>query len=168
MKHSTVLVTGIMSVAIATVVAQSGEQFAPGARPLEIEAGTMGSRIADRVATRAEFRSADGSGNNLDDPLLNAAGTQLMRRMSVGYADGVWQMAAPQEPAPREISNAVVAQSASIVNNRRASDFLLGNGDSSSTTTWTSPNHRRPTVRRSTSRCRPTMNFSIRTIPARR
>jgi hypothetical protein len=92
------------------------------------------SAAAARTATReststsdasaSDVRSIDGSGNNRRDPSMNSAGMPLHRRMALDYADGVSQMAEPNLAGPREISNAVAAQSKSIPNDLRASDFL--------------------------------------------
>ncbi|MEO8064457.1 MAG: peroxidase family protein [Pseudomonadota bacterium] len=86
--------------------------------------GRRSAAPAAEVARDPNYRTLDGSGNNLADPTMNAVGMRLMRRMTVDYADGVSQMAAPNFAGPRVISNAVAAQSASIPNRRRASDFL--------------------------------------------
>jgi hypothetical protein len=72
----------------------------------------------------AEARSIDGSGNNLADPAMGAAGTALRRLVPAAYADGVSAMAGPGRPGPREVSNAVCAQGGSIPNPLGASDWL--------------------------------------------
>jgi hypothetical protein len=116
-----------IAIATAVVASVSGGQFALGARPFEVEASSTSgasARIAAGAGPRGLFRSADGSDNNYQQPTMNAAGTPLMRRMGAWYADGIWQMAAAQLAGPREISNAVVAQTEPIVNGRGASDFL--------------------------------------------
>jgi len=70
-----------------------------------------------------EFRSIDGTGNNLVNPSLDAAaGIQLKRRMSDHYADHFSQM--PDHGNPRDISNKVSAQSGDIFTPARRSDFL--------------------------------------------
>ncbi|MGE3932071.1 MAG: peroxidase family protein [Rhodospirillaceae bacterium] len=63
--------------------------------------------VADPV-----FRSFDGSGNNLANPTWGMAGTALIRLGPDSYADGAGGM--PGGPNPRAISNAVVAQPASM------------------------------------------------------
>lgn len=70
------------------------------------------------------LRSIDGSGNNLDDPDMGAAFTPLQRWIPSAYADGVSELAGPDRPGPREISNAVSAQDDDIPNPLRASDYL--------------------------------------------
>jgi peroxidase len=55
-----------------------------------------------------EFRTIDGSGNNLADPGMNAAGVAMERSTPAHFADGV---SVPLDgfPNPRDISNHVVA-----------------------------------------------------------
>ncbi|MEZ6137856.1 MAG: peroxidase family protein [Pirellulaceae bacterium] len=53
----------------------------------------------------AEIRSIDGTGNNLDDNALGAAGTQLLRIAEADYGDGISSTAGEDRPSPREISN---------------------------------------------------------------
>jgi hypothetical protein len=77
-----------------------------------------------RPAFAPRQRSIDGSNNNLRNPEMNAAGTQLRRAMPPKYADGVAQMVGQNYPNPRVVSNAVNAQSKSIKNALNASDFL--------------------------------------------
>jgi len=73
---------------------------------------------------RDGYRTIDGSGNNLTDPTLNAAQTQLNRMMPADYADYVGQMSGLDRPGPREISNAVSDQAVSIFNTLDASDYV--------------------------------------------
>jgi RHS repeat-associated protein len=61
-----------------------------------------------------EVRSIDGSGNNAADPRRGSAGTDLRVDYTVSYADGFQAPNGADRPNPRAISNAVVAQSASI------------------------------------------------------
>ncbi|MCP3980652.1 MAG: peroxiredoxin [bacterium] len=69
-------------------------------------------------------RTIDGSGNNVGDPQMGAAFTGLRREMGTDYADGASAMAGDDRPGPREISNAMCAQTVSIANEREATDFL--------------------------------------------
>src|SRR5215216_6531784 len=55
-----------------------------------------------------DFRSIDGSNNNLDDPALNQANTDFARVGPANFADGFNEMTTG--PNPRTISNIVVAQ----------------------------------------------------------
>ena len=63
-----------------------------------------------------EFRSIDGSDNNLVNPQLGSAGENRLRNFTNGYGDGVSTPGGSDRPGAREISNAVSAQSASIPN----------------------------------------------------
>ena len=60
---------------------------------------------ADVLALIADERSLDGTGNNLDDPGLGAAGTIYRRVATAEYADGVGE---PETgPAERALSNRI-------------------------------------------------------------
>jgi peroxidase len=62
-----------------------------------------------------EFRSIDGSGNNLTDPGINVAGTDFIRIGEAHYADGI---SVPLGgPNPRTISNLVVGEGDAVVAN---------------------------------------------------
>lgn len=69
-------------------------------------------------------RSIDGSGNNLFIRDMGAAHTQLVRLIDNDYADNIDDLAGPDRPNPRAISNAVNQQDDDMPNNRGASDFL--------------------------------------------
>ncbi|BDS06844.1 hypothetical protein NT6N_18840 [Oceaniferula spumae] len=71
-----------------------------------------------------EVRTIDGSGNNLRNLLWGAAHQPVIRLFGNAYADGANSPAGAERPSAREISNAVAAQSESILNKRGASDFL--------------------------------------------
>src|SRR5436190_1811022 len=62
-----------------------------------------------------EYRSIDGSGNNLSQTDLNAAGTDFTRIGPANFADGVDAMT--DGPNPRTISNVVVGQGDAAVPN---------------------------------------------------
>ena len=55
-----------------------------------------------------DFRTIDGSNNNLADPTVNQAGTDFARVGPANFADGFNEMTTG--PNPRKISNIVVAQ----------------------------------------------------------
>lgn len=71
-----------------------------------------------------EVRSIDGSGNNVSDILWGAAHQPFIRLFENGYSDGAESPAGEDRPSARVISNAVAAQSESILNSRGATDFL--------------------------------------------
>lgn len=70
------------------------------------------------------YRSIDGTGNHETHFSLGAANTPLRRWMVADYGDGVGSMAGAGRPSPREISNAVCADSQPGPNSAGASDFL--------------------------------------------
>jgi len=72
----------------------------------------------------AQFRTIDGSGNNPAHPDYGAAGTALLRSTTNGYADGLSAPGGASRPGARAVSNAVVAQTGSILNEVRASDWI--------------------------------------------
>ena len=55
-----------------------------------------------------EFRTIDGSNNNLADPTMNQSQTDFARLGPANFSDGISEM--PSGPNPRVISNIVVAQ----------------------------------------------------------
>lgn len=70
------------------------------------------------------YRTIDGTGNNLLDPLLGAADTPLARWTPVAYEDGVSSPAGAHMPSPRAVSNALCQDTHTAVNDLGASDFL--------------------------------------------
>lgn len=71
-----------------------------------------------------EYRTIDGTDNNLFYDFTGAAFTQLNRITFPEYSDGISELAGPDRLSPRAISNIVNDQSASIINELSASDFL--------------------------------------------
>lgn len=71
-----------------------------------------------------EVRTIDGTGNNLAHPEWGSAGVALVRVAANDYADGISAPAGATRPSPRVVSNLVVAQTQSIENRQRASDFV--------------------------------------------
>lgn len=71
-----------------------------------------------------QFRSIDGSGNNLLDPLMGSAGIEFLRMVPVAYSDGASLAARMDQHSARAISNIVCAQADDIKNTRQASDYL--------------------------------------------
>jgi hypothetical protein len=79
---------------------------------------------AETIEFPAEFRSIDGSGNNLDDPTLGAADQTMRRAIASDYGDGTGSPAGADRPSARTVSNAVVAGDQSAPNARGATDYL--------------------------------------------
>ncbi len=71
-----------------------------------------------------QYRSIDGTGNHTTHFKLGAANTPLIRSMPIDYGDGVASMAGAGRKSPREISNALCADSQPGPNALGASDFL--------------------------------------------
>jgi peroxidase len=59
-------------------------------------------------ASNVQFRSIDGSGNNLADPTMNQTATDFARVAPANFSDGISAMT--PGPNPREISNILVTQ----------------------------------------------------------
>ncbi len=69
----------------------------------------------------AEFRSIDGTGNNLTNPTWAMAGAELLRKAPAAYpgdGTGSTMLGAADRGDPRTISNAIFAQSATTSSNR--------------------------------------------------
>ncbi len=69
-------------------------------------------------------RSIDGSWNNLDAPRMGATSSRLARWFDPDYSDKVDAMAGAARPGARAVSNALNAQSESIVNDAGVTDFF--------------------------------------------
>lgn len=74
-----------------------------------------------------EFRTIDGSGNNLSIPSQGAANTRVIRfGYDADYPDGIGDVVTEAgKPNPREVSNRVLAQTGSILNDRSLSDWSV-------------------------------------------
>ncbi len=92
--------------------------------PKNIQRKFQFESLESRVLLSGDFPAIDGVGNNLDN--LDWGGTyeQLLRLVSVEYGDGISTPAGDERPSAREISNAIVAQDESIVNDRNLTDFV--------------------------------------------
>jgi peroxidase len=67
--------------------------------------------------------SVDGTGNNVGNPDQGSTDEQLLRSTTIEYADGISEAAGADRLSAREVSNAVAAQSESIVNSRHLTDM---------------------------------------------
>ena len=76
------------------------------------------------IPVQRESRSINGSGNNVANPDWGSAEGPTIRIFENAYADGSSEPAGSDRPSARSISNAVVAQSGSLVNSKGATDFL--------------------------------------------
>lgn len=96
-------------------------------RPLAAVLSLTTTLILTVAATQAEFRSIDGSGNNLGQPAFGQADIELIRLLDNAYDDGI---SVPRGgdpsslPSARLISNIVADQVGSVPNFLGASDWL--------------------------------------------
>ncbi len=76
------------------------------------------------IALRAQqSRTFDGTGNNFSHPEWGAAGTQLIRVTSNGFADSISLPGGQNRPNPRHISNVLFDQQESIADELEMSDY---------------------------------------------
>ncbi len=81
--------------------------------------------LAGAPCAAQEYRTYDGSGNNLANPLWGAAGERLMRLAPADYADGVSAPAGPNRPGARLLSNVVCTQEQQVLSDRIVSNFVM-------------------------------------------
>ncbi|MEE8136103.1 MAG: peroxidase family protein [Thermodesulfobacteriota bacterium] len=78
----------------------------------------------DSNSNNDETISIDGSGNNLQDPLMGATFTELLRLAFSDYADGISEIPEAGLPSARVVSNIVSSQDELIPNTLNASDYV--------------------------------------------
>ncbi|OHB48290.1 MAG: hypothetical protein A2Y10_04185 [Planctomycetes bacterium GWF2_41_51] len=71
-----------------------------------------------------EYRTYDGTNNNLKHPEWGSTGIQLLRTEPDDYADGISEPAGKNRPSPRVISNIVIDQDGSMPNTFGRSDYI--------------------------------------------
>ena len=96
----------------------------------KLSLAVLGSVFASvGYATVVEYRSFDGSGNNMANPDWGSTGSQLLRLGSATYSDGTstprLSVGGGDLPSTRAVSNAVVAQSQPVPNAKGVSDMLM-------------------------------------------
>lgn len=114
---------------IDTTVAEAGTYFIKVA-PIRNSVGVY-DLVWDDLLPETTFRTIDGHDNNLDNPDFGAEGQPLLRLAPNAYADGLGiprgvDLATGEStlPSARAISNAVAAQSESILNSFNATDWF--------------------------------------------
>src|SRR3954462_11887638 len=90
------------------------------------------------AAVPPEFRSFDGTGNNLSNPLWGSAGTDYARMARVDYADGFSTARLTGRPNPRSVGDALMRQTGARPNNRNPPGSVYA-FETSSPTTPTAP-----------------------------
>src|SRR3954447_4738719 len=81
------------------------------------------------AAVPPEFRSFDGTGNNLANPLWGSAGTDYARMARVDYADGFSTARLTGRPNPRSVGVALMRQTGARPNNRNLSGYVYAFGN---------------------------------------
>ena len=71
-----------------------------------------------------EYRDITGANNNPLDEKKGQAGQEFIRKVSSDYGDGTSTLAGDDRPSARDVSNALMAQSAETSNAKDASNFL--------------------------------------------
>jgi peroxidase len=77
----------------------------------------------------AEFRSFDGIGNNLANPLWGSAETNFARTAPVDYVDGTAAARLTGRPNPRSVGSAIFRQIGSRPDSRQLSGFVYAFGN---------------------------------------
>lgn len=80
------------------------------------------------AAQAEEYRSIDGVGNNLANPLWGSAERALIRKAPLAYADGYAAPSGKDRPNPRWITLMICQQDEPIPARRNTSDFLWAFG----------------------------------------
>jgi len=76
------------------------------------------------LASAQNYRTIDGTGNNLTNPTWGSVGEQLSRTTSVSYLDGISVPGGVNRPNPRLISNALFNQDTVFHDPLNLSDFI--------------------------------------------
>lgn len=84
--------------------------------------GVVGFGVTSPVV--AQYRTIDGTGNNVANPTWGAANIELLRQGPSAYSDGVSSLAGATRPSPRLISNNIVGQNQLILNQNGVSDWV--------------------------------------------
>jgi len=82
------------------------------------------NRNSKNMVDGKEFRTIDGSENNIQNNEMGAIFIQLQRILNPEYADGISSLAGENRPSAREISNIVNIQEELILNDLHATDYL--------------------------------------------
>ncbi len=85
---------------------------------------SLSSDLQNQSENNNRYRTIEGTHNNQSDVLMGSAEQQLLRLIKSDYEDGISSLSGQSRPSSRAISNAVSAQSVSILNEKNASDFI--------------------------------------------
>ena len=95
-----------------------GNKVPPTPHPGVVGMGPRSIKIPE------EFRSIDGTGNNVANPDWGSTEQPFLRVSTADYGDGVSEPAGALRPGARVISNEIHDQPQPLINRRGASDFL--------------------------------------------
>ena len=82
------------------------------------------SRKISNMVGKHEYRTIDGSGNNLNNTEIGATFINLLRLVNSDYSDGISELAGDERLSPRQISNVVNDQDNLIPNQFNTTDYL--------------------------------------------
>lgn len=101
----------------------SAQSKAKVQRPVSLRVRLGLEKLEDRIVLSTDVAPIDGVSNNIGNPDWGSTGTELLRLTSVEYGDDISTPAGEDRPSAREVSNAVAAQSESVLNERYLTDF---------------------------------------------
>lgn len=81
-------------------------------------------QMLSAVMSNVEAASIDGVGNNVENEDWGSTDVELIRLTEADYADGIEAPSGEDRPNAREISNAIVSQEESVLNDRQLTDYL--------------------------------------------
>jgi hypothetical protein len=110
--------------AVHEVDVEDGGTIVVTAEALGERGSLNGIQIVQLGQLANEYRSIDGSGNNLDYPDWGSADSMLLRMMDSAYDDGLSAPSGVDRPGPRCISNGIFEQLDLMPNSVDASDML--------------------------------------------
>lgn len=123
----TLSVATVTAGTVAAEAATTAQVAAPAKKPnpAPVQAPKLTNAPKPTTPTAPEPRySFNGVGNNLAHPEWGSFKLGFLRLAPQAYADGLSRMAAPNRPSARAVSNAISAQSTSVVNNRNLTDMV--------------------------------------------
>lgn len=90
----------------------------------QLECRSLLSATPGTTVVPVPIYSIDGTGNNALHPDWGSTNEQFLRQGTVEYGDGISAPAGANLPSAREISNAIAAQSTSVLNDRHLTDMV--------------------------------------------
>lgn len=113
--------TVLLSLLVQPAIAQRRALPAPPG-PDHQHHGTAGGELPS--LERGDYRSVDGSGNNLSNPEWGSSDAPFQRAVRTAYSDGAHGPSGDDRPSARSISNVVSSQDRSRPNGKMLTDFF--------------------------------------------